>query len=408
MIRGLVRAALVLALVVPSGPLVARLLGKGPAVLGLHVVATLAAVLLAERWLAPLVEERLSRARAHALAGGLLAVVGLAFLLVFPLADRGSFGGGSDADEAYDLGVRALAEGRSPYGERTYLGNLVHPLPGGLLLAWPLVAVFGTSAGQSLVWLAVYLGVLALELGDLRRALPLLVLLLAACPAILHAVVTGTDGVMNPVSVLAGLAGLVGAWGRSGPGVVLRAGSTGLFALALANRPNFLLALVPAFAALAWRRGLARAAAAVSATLVLVGLLTVPLYLHDPAGFAPLEAANRLTRLAGVVPYPAWVLPGAAAILSVVLACRPSARTTVGAAASVALGQALLVGTGHVVMSVRAGALEPSYAGYGLFVLLPGALAAWAWLRRPAPWAEQTWGAGPGREPDQGRSNRSW
>ena len=59
-------------------------------------------------------------------------------------------------------------------------------------------------------------------------------------------------------------------------------------------------------------------------------------------------------------------------------------------------------------MSVRAGALEPSYAGYGLFVLLPGALAAWAWLRRPAPWAEQAWGAGPGREDGQGRSNRSW
>jgi len=72
-----------------------------------------------------------------------------AFIVLFPHADVRTPGRGGDANEAYDLAVRALPKGQYPYHVRTYLGNRVHPLPGALALATPFVVYWKQARSKA-------------------------------------------------------------------------------------------------------------------------------------------------------------------------------------------------------------------------------------------------------------------
>src|SRR2546426_7380654 len=59
------------------------------------------------------------------------------FIVLYPMADSGLLGPGSDRDDALNVALQTLLVGHYPYGATTYLGNPPTPMPGALILALP-------------------------------------------------------------------------------------------------------------------------------------------------------------------------------------------------------------------------------------------------------------------------------
>ena len=189
-----------LVLVLPSSFVVHKYLGwEGTIIYSIGVAASVALgrrgfTRLSTRTLAWLV----------LLASVLIAV---AFVVVYPIANTHAAGAGSDDDDALNLGAMALLAGRFPYAETTYLGNVLHHLPGAFILATPFVAL-GTSALQNLWWLPVFFLAVKEEANG-RTALELALVVVALSPEVVYEVVTGTGYLANAISVLLGLWWLV-------------------------------------------------------------------------------------------------------------------------------------------------------------------------------------------------------
>ena len=126
----------------------------------LYIVALPVGIALVRWWL------RTPRhGRDIALLTALVTVLVVGLLVLYPLADSGRIGGGSDNDEALNLATRALVRGDDPYARETYLGNPVAVLPGALVLSAPF-ALLGNIA----VWVnAFWVGALLLVLWRVGR-----------------------------------------------------------------------------------------------------------------------------------------------------------------------------------------------------------------------------------------------
>jgi hypothetical protein len=297
--------------------------------------------------------------RATAMLGaGTVALVLVAFLIVYPKVNVHTAGAGSDDDDAHDVGAIALLHGRTPYAERTYLGNRLHQLPGAFVLAAPFV-LLGTSALQNLFWLTVFFLVVAKETRDSGGALHLAWLVLLLGLGVMHQIATGTAYMSNAISVLVGLWWIT----RGGPDYV-RILAAAFWGLTLASRPNWLM-LVPLAFGWLWQhdgsRTAVRSTAIVCAT---AALLTVPFYLAAP-DFGPLEAANRLTRFDAVVPYSGEaLLIGMAALACWLSLKRLNVATLFAYCAAV---QAFPVLAGAALGSWQLGRPDLTYAAYGTF-----------------------------------------
>jgi hypothetical protein len=235
------------------------------------------------------------------------------FAAVYPIANTHNPGKGSDADDALNIAVHELLQGRYPYYARTYLGNLNHDMPGAILLASPFV-LLGTSALQNLWWLLVFLLILRRELGNDFAALRWFLLPLTFSPVIIHQLVTGTDHVTNALYVTSGLWWLAHAKDKSVPAIA--------WGISLSSRGNFLFLVPLAFGWLARQNGWKAALYVLMVTCSICAFVTLPFYLYDPSGFSALEAANRLTRFDEIIPHVAWIIGTGMAVLSLVLAWR--------------------------------------------------------------------------------------
>jgi hypothetical protein len=291
------------------------------------------------------------------LAAGTFAAVVVLFLVMFPNLNTHVPGMGSDDDDAYDVGVTALLTGQSPYAATTYLGNALHQLPGAFLLAAPFV-LLGTSAIQNLFWPPLFFLAVRQEADDERIALHLAWLVLVFSPHVLHQIMTGTGHVSNTIYVLLGLWWLVRTRHHRDVAAVA-------WGVALASRANFLF-LVPLASGwlcqhFGWRAGL-RATALTSTT---AAMLTLPLYLHDPVNFGPLEASNRLLRFDVMFPHAGMVLIVIMGSLAVGLSVRKVDVEVLFR--NCALVQAFPVVAGFILSCVQAGRLDLTYAAYGTF-----------------------------------------
>jgi len=90
------------------------------------------------------------------LIGILFTALIFIFFIVYPLANSGILGKGSDRDEALNIAIEELMAGHYPYYAKTYLDHPISPLPGSLLLASPF-AILGNSAYQNFFWLFLFL-----------------------------------------------------------------------------------------------------------------------------------------------------------------------------------------------------------------------------------------------------------
>lgn len=310
----------------------------------------------------------------------LLAVATFLVLIVvlvvaYPIVNTHEPGKGSDDDDALNLGVAALLQGRSPYAERTYLGNVLHHFAGAFILAAPF-ALLSSSAWQNIFWLFLFFLAARVHAGDTRRALLLLWLLLGLSPVVLQQIVTGTGHFANALYVLQGLWWLTRTRHTDVAAVA--------WGVALASRANFLFLLPLAFAWLRQHRGWRAALQASALTVLTCAVLTLPFYWLDPTNFGPLEAVDRLTRFNHLIPHASDFLMGMMAVLAVTLSYRRMDANGCRLFGSAAIVQGFPVVTGLLLSSAQQHSPDLAYASYGTF-FAPFALFALLAQPRPSP-----------------------
>jgi hypothetical protein len=339
-------AAVWLALVAPSLFIVHKYAGSSGAA-GYAALAATAVIA------APRIRVTGSARGRLALAIGAFAVIAIAFAVFYPSVDVHTPGRGSDDDDAYNVGVRALVHGRSPYNETTYLGNVLHQLPGAFVLAAPF-ALAGTSALQNLVWLPLFFLAVRKDSGD-AAALRLSWLVLAMSPTVLHQVITGTGHAANTIYVALGLWWLTRTRHPNAAAAV--------WGVAVASRANFLVLLPLAFGWLKQQRGSRAAATATACTVATAAALVLPFYANDPAHFGPLEAADRLLRFNAVIPYAGTAVGVVMVAAAVFLSRRPMNRAALFRNCAIVQSVPVIAGTS------LSGWGRPAlvYATYGTF-----------------------------------------
>lgn len=315
------------------------------------------------------------------------AALALLFAVAYPIVQSGTYGAGSDGDEALEIAVRELLAGRYPYAVRTYLGNPISPLPGSLLLGAPFV-LLGSGALQNLFWLLVLFVAVGRRLGDERWAL-LLLWLLWSTPAFLHKFVTGYDYVANSLFVLLFAWGLIRAAPERGG---LRWAAALALGVALSSRANFLLLAPLVYTQLVQRAGWRMATGLGAAVAASFAAITLPFYLHDPAGFTPLHTSNKIEQYSGVLAHASLWVGGGSGLLAMLLARPAWNRSLAAFFRNCAWVQAFPIACAVLLSSRVDGlaALSQDLAFYGDFFLYFGALGAWLALHERIAGARST------------------
>lgn len=339
-----------------------------------YVVVVFAVVAFVPRLIAPVLR-RLTDRQALWLAGVTLVLLVVVFAVGYPIATSGRFGKGSDREDNLNLATAAFLRGESPYEPRGYLGAPVDVLGGTILLAVPFVLI-GNSAYQNLVWLAVFFVAGRWFLRDGRRALVLLWLLLALAPAVAQELVTGGDLIANSLYPILFALFLVDSFTDPEAAPWRRVAAPILFGIGIASRVNFAL-IAPVLMSLlvlktGWRAAI-RAMVLAGGTFL---LLTVPFYLHDPAGYAPLHLQNRFGMFRRTLPHAELLIPLANAVLALVLSLRRFTRQPLDLLRNSTAILAFPVVCGMALAIAQWGARGLMFAvqGWGLFFLFSGAL----------------------------------
>lgn len=366
--------ALAACLIVPSSGVVARYL-RVPGLLA-YIAVVFAVLFAVQRWVRPWLMRRLTQRQAVWLAVAFLLAVTVTVVVLYPFANSGALGGGSDRDDALNVGVRELLAGRYPYHQMTYLDNPISPMPGAFLLAAPFVLLFGSSAYQNLFWLAIfYCAVQCCFLRDHRETTLLAFTALALSPAIWQELATGGDLLTNALYVFAFLAFMLHVHSAAGHPLWQRLASAVLLGIGLASRANFLLTLLPLALYLAQRRGWPYTVRYLALTVAVFALLVAPFYLHDPAAFWPAHTTVEVDRFAALVPHAGLIILALTA-LSALLVFVHRRRLDAGRFLyHCALPQAVPVLLG-LAAYLYVGRPDNAYAGFGINFMFFGLVAA--------------------------------
>jgi hypothetical protein len=371
---------LFLSLAIPSAMVTHKYLGLAGLAGYLLVTACTLAAIVAYREGVLRFARRLTGAQIGGLAAATLAAVTVVFFVVYPIANSGAQGGGSDGDDALHTATSELLHGRYPYSTTTYLGNPITPMPGALLLAIPFVLA-GNAAYQNIFWLAMFFLVARGLLKDVRSALLLLWAILLLSPTVMHTIVIGIDYVANGLYVLVFSVWAVASVARAGSKPWYRIGSAALLGIGLSSRANFLFLLPVLFAA--ERRSGSWRAAVQSTTITIAVFLavTLPFYLVDPEAFSPFHTARKFESLDNVLPKATAVIACATAVLALWLASRRSrCAGLIGMLRDCAIVLAFPVCWIMLLASVETGRLDVEPAIFGTFFVFLGATAAWGIL----------------------------
>ncbi len=256
--------------------------------------------------------------RRHFRTMAALAVIGLAvgFVLLHPIEDGRGPGKSSDRDEGLELAVTRMAHGRTPYYPADKSAGPLSVLPGSIVLAAPFVAL-GNSGYQNVFWLAAFLFGAFRFFKDKALALWLLAVPLALSPAAQYEYVSGGDMLANGIYVALFFLLALRSWSKPnvpGPQKWL---ACLLLGIGLASRSNFFL-LLPLFGAVLWRKaGLRQAIAATGIVVLTSAAITLPFYFHDPAGFTPLLAKQKLAIVDHALPWASKTMIGMTAMVGI-------------------------------------------------------------------------------------------
>jgi hypothetical protein len=327
-------------------------------------------------WLLAVCSEQL--AVAIALLAGLVLLV--AFAVVYPVANAGVVGGGTDRDEALNIAVSELLAGRYPYYPRTYLNAPISPLPGAIVLATPFV-LLGNSAYQNMFWIVAFYLLLAHYFSDRRSALLIMGTTLALSPLFWQEFVTGGDLLANSLFMCIFTLMLVQVHRNIANSTVKKVFAAILFGIGLSSRINYIFLVLPVGSLMwqtyGWRYAL-KYMAVIGATATIV---TLPFYLYDPAGFSPLHTVRKVDQFGAFLPLAGPLIVVLSGLAAGLLAARPLRDHPAVFLLACAVPQVIPILAGLMFYAVR-GRLDYTFPGYGFSFMWFGSLAAWLQISR--------------------------
>lgn len=306
-----------------------------------------------------------------------LLAISCGYSVIYPLANSGIYGPGSDCDDALNIAAAELTQGHFPYYLKTYFNNPISPMPGAVLLATPFV-LLGTSAYQSIFWLIVFLLTIKTYLNSWRSCLFFLWTTLILSPDVLYEVFVGNDHLSNSLYILIFSFWMIRAITEPGYNESTKLITACLLGIGLSSRANFVLILPLVFAALAQNAGWKSAIKYTGIACTAFILVTAPFYFYDPAGFSPLHTVNKIKKFRSLLPYSDIVIPLVTGLVAAVLGYFQS----VAKCYTIFFRNCAIVLSIPVVASILlsyliSGKVNFEFAGYGAFFLFFGVLAFW-------------------------------
>ena len=350
----------------------------------IYFVAGTLLIFALDRFALPFFRDNVSERTANILA--IITVVALTVftLIVYPMANSGRFGGGSDADDALVVAAGEMLRGHYPYTPSTYLGNPISPMPGAVFLAIPFVIVWAIHL-QNIFWLTVFFLVYRHYERSSIPALGLVWAVLALSPTLTQNIVTGADYASNTIYILVFMWVLMrtvsdprsAAWKRIIPAILL--------GVALSSRSTFML-IMPLFSsALIQNTGWKNAIKYLAISGVTFLAVTLSFWLYDPAGFAPLRIqSEKLKGIEDVLPFASIIIPGVAGLIAIGLSFQDMRTDAARLFRNCAIVQIVVLFFTSAVYSVKLGRIDffLQQSGYGMFSLIFGATAFWMYLYR--------------------------
>ena len=300
------------------------------------------------------------------------------FLIVYPVANSGRFGGGSDTDEAITLAATNLLYGQYPYYARTYLGNPIDPLPGAILLSIPFVLMRNVGY-QNLFWMI--LGFVALKsyMKSWKQALILSWIIIAFSPRLMSLYVVGNDDIANTLYILLSMTLLVTLCTRDDSKDWKKVLVAILIGIGFSSRANFLFLLPLLYSTLVNQTGWKRATGYMAISGLAFLSVTLPFFLYDPVGFTPFHTMHKLNRFNQVLPHADIIISlltlGAAVTLS--LKWNDGSMSALLRNCSIVLAIPVLFS--FVIPSLKV--IHLKNAGYGIFCLFFAAPYFWHRLK---------------------------
>jgi len=305
-------------------------------------------------------------------------VLAVIFAIVHPIVDSGVVGRGSDRDEALDLAARELLSGRYPYDPVTYLGALITPLPGAVLLSVPFV-LLGTSAYQNLFWLGIFFFIARAHFKDGRVAL-LIFWATALSPLMLQQLVTGGDLLANGLYVTISLWVITRVVPDTESALWKKVLTAIFLGVALSSRANYFVLLPLVFSMLVQNAGWRTAILYSTIACIALGVVTLPFYIYNQEGFSPLHVRGFFENFDSVIPQIKIVFPLAMGAMAIILAFQRMDKGQTTLLRNCAIVQGLPVLLAVIFSSVEAGELTFGLVSYGASSLFFGTIAIWASL----------------------------
>ena len=316
--------------------------------------------------------------------------IGLAALAIYmwPIANSGRVGSGSDADDALLIAANELASGRYPYYVTTYLGNKIGPMPGSILLSLPF-SLTGTIQLQNVFWLVIFFVTVRHYEKSALAALALLALILILSPTVLQNIATGIDYVANSIFVMVFMWVLVRSAAADRSRLVFDGiASAGALGIALSSRSTFFLLMPLLLSVLVQNTGWNNAIKYLAISAGVFIAVTVPFWLYDPLGFAPLHIQGaKLTTVESVLPFAGIIVPLSGAVLAIILSFQRMNKDCSRFFLNCAIVQLFVLIFTATLYSLKLHRLDlyMEQSGYGMFTLFFGVTAAWMYILRKYP-----------------------
>lgn len=372
------QAGLAASILFPSAWVVQKFLGN--IALAIYVLAGLWFFLAGYRMvLVPLLTFGQERFFTFLAIATLVLLIGI-FAVVYPLADAGIVGGGTDRDEALNIAVTEVLNGRYPYYQRTYLHGQITPFPGAFVLAMPFV-LLGNSALQNIFWLSWF--VLAMK-HYFRSGISALLLLWLVCllsPIVMNGFVTGGDLIANNLYVLLALYYVL-RYASEGQYTWKTSASALFLGVSLASRGNFFLLLPLVFSFLVQHSGWKRALLTTALVCATSAAVILPFYFYDPAHFSPLQAANKLSFFDFILPHAGMIIPLVGGCVACGLAFQRMDTSLQTFWRNCALVQAVPSVSIAILAGLPSGQIA-QFGWYGMNFLFFGAIACWSAFVQP-------------------------
>jgi len=369
---------LALSLVIPSVGAVQKYTGLFG--LAAYVLAVGAALVAGLRFAPARLLALITARRCIWLAGATLVLLLGVFALVYPLANAGVVGGGTDRDEALNIAIQELLRGRYPYYPKTYLNAPISPLPGSLLLAAPFV-LLGNSAYQNMFWIAAFYLMVARYMHDPRVAFLACWTVLGLSPLFWQEFVTGGDLLANSLFVCVFTLLTLHVHQTPSTRSWKKVAAALLLGIGLASRLNYLLVVLPIGAWL-WRSiGRQAALAYMALTCITAACVTLPFYFYDPAGFSPLHTFRKVDQFGALLPFAGSLIIALSALTALLLALYPLHHDPAAFFRACALPQAVPILAG-LIFYLLLQRLDYTFPGYGFSFLWFGLLSGWLQIAR--------------------------